>query len=532
MNVSSTSETIHDPARRSHARWSSYALFTLCTTLYLLPFMRIMIACTDEGSLLSGATRIVHGQVFARDFFEAMGPGSFYWLAAFFKLFGISFLASRICLFISSLGTAISIYFLSCRVCSRYRSLPCLILAGTSFGLIWPGISHHVDSNFFALLAIVCLVFWQDSPKGGFLVAAGTLAGVTTCIHQPKGVFLFCACLVWLWFQRRRISTPLSAACLLTGGYLAVVALVLTYFWSQGALSRLVYANFVFQRQHYVSVNSVSYAYSIFKDYWSVWVKAGQGSIWAVGMAVILITPFLFIAALPAFLFLVGIRYKWKSVTPEIALYWLCGWAIWLSEIHRKDIGHLVFGSTLLVILCINALTVSRKKIARIALQILAISAVCLAGFNCCFALIAGAHTTETRVGKVAVLGQEPVLKFLNEHVSPGEEILIYPYSPTYYFLSATTNPTPYSFLLSGYNTPSQFREVVGILDQRQVQYVIWDTTFATKAADSFPGMQPKSPSDLIVEPYLESHYNLVEDDHGVYIMERKKDYITASSRQ
>jgi len=67
-----------------------YLIFTLCAALYLLPFMRVLIQATggDEGSLAYGAVRIVHGQVFARDFFEAMGPGTFYWLAAF-NLIGV-----------------------------------------------------------------------------------------------------------------------------------------------------------------------------------------------------------------------------------------------------------------------------------------------------------------------------------------------------------------------------------------------------------------------------------------------------------
>lgn len=46
--------------------------------------MRVVRLGTDEGSLVYGAVRIVHGQVFARDFFEVIGPGTFYWLAMFF----------------------------------------------------------------------------------------------------------------------------------------------------------------------------------------------------------------------------------------------------------------------------------------------------------------------------------------------------------------------------------------------------------------------------------------------------------------
>ena len=133
-----------------------YLIFALCASLYFLPFMRILLPGDgDEGLLISGAVRIVHGQVFARDFFEVVGPGTFYWLALFLKLFGVTFVATRICLFVMSLGTGLAMYFLSRRICSRYQVLPCILLAGTYFGSSWPAISHHVDSNCFALLAVV-----------------------------------------------------------------------------------------------------------------------------------------------------------------------------------------------------------------------------------------------------------------------------------------------------------------------------------------------------------------------------------------
>jgi hypothetical protein len=61
-------------------------------------------------------------------------------------------------------------------------------------------------------------------------------------------------------------------------------------------------------------------------------------------------------------------------------------------------------------------------------------------------------------------------------------------------------------------------------LEEQQIRYVIWDTTFAAKAAVSSPGSQPKSSSDLIIEPYLESRYKTIEDNNGVHVMERKGD--------
>src|ERR1700729_4000054 len=112
--------------------------FALCASLYFFPFMRLLLQTPPEGLLVYGAVRIVHGQVFARDFFEVVGPGTFYWLALFFKLFGVTFAATRICLFVTSLGTALAMYYLSRRICKQYLVLPSVLLAGTYFGSSWP----------------------------------------------------------------------------------------------------------------------------------------------------------------------------------------------------------------------------------------------------------------------------------------------------------------------------------------------------------------------------------------------------------
>ena len=521
MNVSAGSGVTHVSTPRPSSPWSRYLLFALCASLYLLPFMGVMRIETDEGELLSGAVRIVHGQVFARDFIEVMGPGTFYWLAAFFKLFGVTFLASRICLFVSSLGTALSIYFLSCRVCPRYRTLPALILAGTYGGAFWPGTSHHVDSNFFALLAIACMVLWQARPRNSLLIAAGALAGMTACTLQQKGLLLFCAFLVWLWLQRRRIAAPLSSTSMVTGGFVGIVGLVLLYFWTQGALGSLIDATVVFPNRHYADVNRVHYAQRIFAEYWDKWVMVG-GLTWFLPIAAILIVPFLFIAALPALMLVLGIRYNWKSVTPELALYWLCGWALWLSEFHRKDIFHLVFGSPLLIVLCVHILGESRRKAADLSLQMLAISAVLLASFDWCVTIAHESHFTPTRVGPVALTGSDRVLKFLNEHVPPGEDILFYPNGGSCYFLTETTNPTRYFALQYNATPPAVFHEVVDDLEQKRVRYVVWDTSLQAALEAINPGSRPNNPSDRIIEPYLESHYRVVEKDNGIWIMERE----------
>jgi hypothetical protein len=307
---------------------------------------------------------------------------------------------------------------------------------------------------------------------------------------------------------------------LVAAGFIAVLAPVLIYFASKGALGSLIFDNYIWPSQHYESVNAVGYAHGLLSLYWHHWVLPKPGFGWLIPMGAVLMIPLLFIAALPALLPVLAARFKGGFDKPEIQLFWLCGVAIWLSEIHRPDMARLIFGAPLLIILCVYFLAQYRSAIAEHALQLLAIGACCLAAFNLCCLLLA-AHTVTTRVGNVKLFQPAPLLAFLDKNVSPGEEIFTYPYCPRYYFFSATTNPTPYSMLVSNYNTPDQYRDVVRILDSHKVKYVFWDKGFVQASEAAFPGSRQAAGS-LIVEPYLESHYTPLQVVGDFQVMQRK----------
>jgi hypothetical protein len=155
--------------------------------------------------------------------------------------------------------------------------------------------------------------------------------------------------------------------------------------------------------------------------------------------------------------------------------------------------------------------------------QILAITATCLAVFNLLQA--ATEHSVQSRVGVVAMAKDDPILSFLDSNTYPGEEIFVYPFAPMYYFLSSTANPARYSILEYNYNTTAQFKEVIQVLDQRKVHYVLWDTNFEKKTARLVYPRCPQMPANLyLMEPYLESHYNQVLDVGGFLVMERKSE--------
>jgi hypothetical protein len=503
-------------------RYQNELIFALCACVYIFLFMRVLVLGTDEGTLIDGAVRVAHGQVFARDFFEAMGPGTFYWLALFFKLFGITFVATRICLFVTSLGTVLAMLYLSRRVCKSYAFLPPVLLIAT-YCWVWPTISHHTDSNLFALLSVVSICRWLEVRRSSLLFLAGILAGLTTCFLQPKGVLLIAALLIWLFIEHRwwwPHSVPASAFGFLVGGYIVATGTVILYFSWQGALRDLIYANFTLPYRNYDAVNFVPYARGVIAYYWDVWsFKPGIGFV----IGAILILPYLLIATLPGLLSISGIHWRRSFILPEVTLFWFCGWALWLSEIHRKDIIHLVFGSPLLIILIVYYAERLSARVSKVVLQSLTISAICLAGYNLLFLLYT--HPLQTRVGTVTTFREEKLAKLLEQKTQPGEEIFTYPYCPIYYFLTETINPTKYSFLMYHYNTTSQFKETVQILQRHRVRYVVWNRHFQDVAANRFfPSAGKMDPTPQIIEPYLESHYRQIWADENNRLMELKSD--------
>jgi hypothetical protein len=503
-----------------------YLVLTACSVLYLYPFMRLLMHGTDEGTLIYAAERVAEGQVPFRDFFEVMGPGTFYWLALFFKIFGTTWFATRVSVILTSVATIMLMYYLSRRLQTGFEIVPPILFIATSFGLLWPSISHHADSNLFALLSFAALLSWSDNRRNWMLFLAGVGAGLTTCFLQPKGTLLFLSFLAVLWCLSREERKFRSSVAWLSAGYAAVGLCVLTLFGAAGALPDLFMANVVWPLTRYGNTNSIPYATGLVAFYWARWTTpliSQFGTVLGCTAGGVLIVPHLFIAALPLLLVALVFRRRREAFSRLTAPYWIVGSAIWLSEIHRRDIMHLVYGSPLLVILFFYLYRQLRSRWTIQTLQLLTLCTIALAGFNGLIVLTAQTKTV-TRRGVVRTFGDDPVLGFLHARTKPGEEIFVYPFGPMYYFLAAVNNPTRYSFLTYDLNTDEQFLEVVRRLEERKVRYVIWDTILENEGVKwAYPPNWAFRRKNQIVEPYLLEHYNLLSSTNGVRILERKK---------
>jgi hypothetical protein len=501
-----------------------YAVLALATTAYLYPFLRVLWRVGDEGTLVYGAQRVAEGAVPYRDFFEVMGPGTFYWLGFFFKILGANWLVARALLMVTAVATTLIIYWLARRLDADSGMLPAIFLLALTFPL-WPATSHHWDSNLFALLSFAAFITWLENDNGWLLIAAGILAALTTFFMQQKGALLLFAYLVILALVQRRRPDFLTLTTRLLAAYSGVVLVLVLSLYAAGAVPEFVYDNFVWPITNYHNVNSTPYAFGLWESFGAACSRSMTmffPPAVARVAASLLFAPVLVIAGLPLLLVLFGVAGRATAFNRSTLPYWIAGAALWVSEIHRADIPHLIYGSPLLLILCLHLWRQQQGKVVTYALRTLAVSVVVFTAFNA-LATHSAQTRTVTRRGTVYTFEKDAALDFLDSQTAAGEAVFVYPYYPMYYFLSATTNPTRFSILMYHINTDAQFREAIEALEQRKVRYVLWDTAVdGQNLKQWFPKYQHPSPDRLLMEPYLNKHYNLIGYKSGFRLLQRK----------
>jgi|SRR5579863_5077369 len=522
-------------------------LLLVLTTAYLFPFTHVLKPVGDDGTILYGAQRVSEGAVPGRDFLEVMGPGSFYWLGLFFKLFGAGWEVSRLHLLFTGVVTAGLLYSIARRVC-RESSAVLLWLFTLVMGIpLWPTVSHHWDSNLFVFLALWCYLKLERTEHRAWAVAAGSLAAVTTCFMLPKGLLLvlgFTASAVirGLWPGYYSPSpTPMGAGspargravwgglCTLLGSYAGAGIAVMGAFWRAGALRGLVYSNLVWPLSDYHDINAVPYGFDLMTVAFapSHQIFGADRPIPGLISAGLSFIPFLLLAILPAVFLGAGFAplffKEGRRCWSQYLVVTLTGAGLWLSEMHRKDVVHLSVAAPLLLIAVLgSAHLISGNRHWRAGGRVVTVGLVVFGILNFA-ATIQGSQVVETRRGKVVSLVDDQALRFLTGAVKEGEFVFIYPYCPLYYYLADVRNPTRFSLLLYGWNTPAQFDEVIQSLEEKRVRYVLWDmAAYGDKLRQWFPGYRHPAADKLRLEQYLGKRYEVTAVSGGFRLLQRR----------
>lgn len=507
-----------------------FAVACLCAA-YFFFFARILWRNGDEGSIVYGATQVVAGEVPYRDFVDIMGPTSFYWLAGWFEVFGTSWFALRAHLLLTWVAIAVMIYWLTRRVDkSPFSALPCALYALVGIPL-WPSASHHWDSLFFALLTVLCFLEWQRTKRVAWLAAAGSLAAVTSCAMPQKGAALIataCCLTVAARFVAResRIGRPLLFLVLSYAGTLAGVGL---WFYWKHAFNDLIQSTVLWPLGGYQAVNHVDYAFKSLNASVAIVATQLKATDWLLPyVTIICFIPFALFAIVPAIaaalLVRAGVHHR-KSGTgldATVVTYLLFGFAMWVSELHRPDIYHLMWGSPLLIVgAFVLAMRMIPPQPLRFILSVLSLT-ILASGTLSAIHTMAAHQVIMTRRGPVHVEEPDPALEFVLSHVSQGAPLFVYPYYPMYYYLADVRMPSRYSILVYDYNTPEQFQEVLTELERTKVEFVLWDTLVSGENLKQwFPGYT-HADDQLPMENYLMRNYDEIEVANGFRILRRR----------
>jgi hypothetical protein len=117
--------------RRLTPRQRNAIVFTVIALAFLIPLrglLRSQGPPMEEGFMLVFPERVLNGDLPNRDFLHLYGPGSLWFLAGVFKVFGTSLTAERLVALLQQIGVVLGIYALA-RHWGRTVALPCALIS-------------------------------------------------------------------------------------------------------------------------------------------------------------------------------------------------------------------------------------------------------------------------------------------------------------------------------------------------------------------------------------------------------------------
>jgi hypothetical protein len=487
-------------------------LFIFIASLsYLLLFRRFSVMDLDEGIILQAAERILHGQIPYRDFFMFYTPGSAYLVAGLFKLFGDSFAVARTSIAVAGAACTTITYLLARRVCSRNIALLAAALTMLNSFAYRFLVLHNWYATLFTSLTIYAALRLWESQKSSWALACGSLAAITTLIEQSKGaglcVGLIVGYLILRFSGRERTSWNSRLAAIFTGGFLWPWLATFAYFGLEHGIVPMV-EDWLWPLHHYAKVNSVFYGC----QNWPGGMRTTllhDGPIWARIFKSVTLSPGIIVAVLPliavGWLIYEAVWRKSKRESSSNQEYYvivsaaLSGLLVSVLAV-RADITHLMYLANLWYVVLAWALQDRGSRLsllskARPYLIAYVSIAFGLMGFVLLLRVNSAQNHTQTRRGLVSWPVVDPVIAYVQDHVNAGSELLVYPYSPIYNYLTATHSPAPLDFFQAGMNTPQQAQEIIDAIKLHSGSAILFDPGFPSLLASAWP----KTPLAAIV---------------------------------
>ena len=475
-----------------------------------LPFVRAIYWLGDEGELLHGAERMLHGARIYADFFEFLPPGGFVLTEAWLWIAGSSILSARSLAILTIVGIA-CFTFLACHQASRRPLLSALLTIGwvmMSQG-VWTEVSHQWFTTLFSMIVAWLAIAKVEHPRRGrwppFI--AGTVAGAAAMVTPTRGALAMLAALAAFFDLRRdRVALVLYIA-----GSILVPACLIAYLVRQHAFVPAFDDVILWTAERYASVQGVPFGYS-----------AGLQNF---------LLGYLFQAT--ALLMLV-ICIRDRRVCLRNRLLWTCfafGVAGFVGCYPRPDIVHIAFAAPLtlpLLAYCMTRLTQRWYRAYRyVAVGVM----IAIAVPSACSFSWSAERAWQTKLvptprGGVAVIGL-PGFRALLARIAAtpsGDAYFFYPYMPLLPFLTARRDVSRYDMFIPEYTTPYQYQKAC-ISVMRSARWVVIDRDMINPGVlkQMFPSMRDPRPSEMRkFERAVDGAFRLVARD-GRFDLRRRR---------
>jgi len=460
-----------------------------------------LVWINDEGIYLDGARRMLAGQVPYRDFFVLTGPGAFWNVAIFFKLFGVSLASARILLIVDLALIAACIYWLAAEFRSRALGfwLAWFFVATLTSDVGVLVVNHRWDSAALSVAGIALLAAGlrvENHSSRWFVVGAGAAAAYAAWVTPPI-LLVLAPMFAWVFFARRWTGVFCLAA-----GVTAVSALAGGVLLATGALAPMAH-HFMWTASQYSSANRFPYG-GIIGGYAALFSDAAGPELWIRAVLVFfIIMPA--VAPICALLAFSATRRVWK--TPLLFVL-ACAIAAVLATAPRMDVTHLTYSAPLSYVAaaCALASLLPRRVLAPLAVGLSFVPCTML--WN---AVNMRLHleTAQTRAGiLVGEPGDLQMDRALEASVQKGDSFFAFPYAPIAYFLTQGVNPTPYSFLQPGMMADSDEDRALASLTNAPPGKVFYINVPEEAYLRLFPSSDPHRLRMRKIETWLRQNYD------------------------
>ncbi len=479
---------------------------------YILSFPHYL-GDSDEGLILYEAKRLLGGEVYFRDIFDMVPPGSQYVAAGAFSLFGTTVATARALDAVVHALITVALYA-CCRTAGVRRPLAVLTsaLQPLLFWPLWPYVSPHWMSGLLWLV-LVAILFrrpWSRHPAGA--AAVGVILGLMGLVQQQRAAIASLGMVLYFavdgLVERRFGAAGTWRTVLRRIGACAIVAALVSLppliaLAVRSGFEPMVRALILHPLTHYgVVLRPPPWGTMLAPDTFAAgtlkalvrWLPAALIGVAAVG--------------------LVGALRRERIDRVRVALGLSAVGAVAIaSTLYFPDLIHVAFlapiGATAAAVLLEwGAQAAERRWPASVVATGIAAFCIALAVFGWRALQLrhaAWAHvatSAPTPFGRVDFFDarMRTLVEGIDERAGedPQRRLFVYPFGAALYLLTDTQNPTPMQIIYPGYSFADQVDEALAVVEHQRSPLVVF-----------VPGGVPKEDRFLDV---LSQHYTRVPD--------------------